>query len=77
MNEVDKNKFKHDFSNSIVIINSLSRSASSIIEKISLTSINETNLSEKQVELFKRSMDAIQNEANKIKTLVENVIKEL
>lgn len=59
MTHMDKNKLKHDFINSIVIINSITKSASSFIDKIS---DKNTPISDRQIELFKQAMKSIQNE---------------
>lgn len=71
MNIEEKNKLLHDFTNSIVIINSLSKSASSFINKVTES---DTPVSDSQMKLFKDSMLAIQNEAAKIERIFNRTI---
>mgnify|MGYP003390516416 CR=1 FL=1 len=63
MNIQEKNKLNHDFKNSMVIINSLSKSCAVFIEKIT---DRDTSITENQMKLFKMSMTSIQQELAKI-----------
>lgn len=63
MKTEEKNKLNHDFQNSIVIINSLSKSCAVFIDKIT---DRNTTITENQIELFKMSMSSIQHELAKI-----------
>ena len=59
MTHMDKNKLKHDFINSIIIINSITKSASSFADKIA---DKTTPVSDRQIDLFKQAMKSIQKE---------------
>ena len=59
MTKMNKHKLKHDFINSIIIINSITKSASSFVDKIS---DKTTPVTDRQIELFKQAMKSIQNE---------------
>lgn len=63
MPKKDNDKLKHDFLNSMVIINSLAKSSSSFIEKIAN---KNATISDRQIELFKQSMKLIQDEIFKV-----------
>ena len=63
MNTGKKDKLRHDFINSVVIIKSLSKSASTIIDKVSDKDIMITD---NQMKLFKDSMSLIQQELTNI-----------
>lgn len=66
MNTSEKNKLKHDFLNSIVIINSMTKSASSFVNKISKCASDNSVVSQKQIEIFLSSMNAIREQTSKI-----------
>ena len=68
MNSEDKNKLNHDFINSAVIINSLSKSAISFIDKIT---DKNTTVTDNQIKLFKNAMLSIQKEMSIIKGLFQ------
>ena len=59
----EKNKLNHDFQNSMVIINSLSKSCAVFIDKIT---DRDTAITENQMKLFKKSMSSIQQELAKM-----------
>ncbi|KTC68408.1 Uncharacterised protein [Legionella bozemanae] len=65
MKSTDKDKLKHDFLNSIVIINSMTKSASSFINTIS-QSIDASDINQKQMEKFLYSMSTIREQTTKI-----------
>jgi len=73
MDQIKKNILKHNFTNSVVIISSLAKTASKIANKISLCSFEENILTKRQLEIFSQSMTTIQNEIDKIKIYVENL----
>jgi hypothetical protein len=66
MNTSEKNKLKHDFSNSIVIINSMTKSASSFVNKISKGASDKNVVSPNQIEIFLNSMNAIREQTSKL-----------
>lgn len=71
MNTSEKNKLKHDFLNSIVIINSLTKSASSFVNKISKSVVDKDIASKNQIELFLKSMTAIREQTSNIEKCFE------
>lgn len=73
MNAEEKNKLKHDFMNSVVIIKNMSKSASTFIDKISGKNVTITD---NQLKLFKVSMSSIQQEISKIQNFFEVAIDE-
>lgn len=73
MNAEEKNKLKHDFMNSVVIIKNISKSASTFIDKISG---NNVTITDNQLKLFKVSMSSIQQEISKIQNFFEVAIDE-
>ena len=74
----EKDKLKHDFLNSIVIINSLTKSASNFVEITSLGALDHCDaISPKQIELFKRSMEAIRQETAKIELSFNKILNEI
>ena len=75
MNSTDKDKLKHDFLNSIVIINSMTKSASSFINTIS-QSIETSNTNQKQMEKFLYSMSTIREQTVKIENYFLSLLNE-
>lgn len=73
MNTAERNKLKHDFINSVVIIKSMSKSAATFIDKISDKNMTVTD---NQMKLFKASMSSIQQEITNIETLFQAAINE-
>lgn len=73
MNTEEKNKLKHDFMNSVVIIKNMSKSASTFIDKISS---NNVTITDNQLKLFKVSMSSIQQEISKIQNFFKVAIDE-
>lgn len=71
MNTSEKNKLKHDFLNSIVIINSMTKSASSFVNKISKSVVDKDIASKNQIELFLKSMTAIREQTSNIEKYFE------
>ena len=71
MNTSEKNKLKHDFLNSIVIINSMTKSASSFVSKISKCAFDAGVVSQNQIEIFSSSMNAIREQTSKIEKFFE------
>ena len=74
MNTDDKNKLKHDFLNSIVIINSMTKSASNFLNTIS-KSIEDNEVNQKQLEKFLFSMNAIREQTEKIENYFQCLLK--
>ena len=75
MNSTDKDKLKHDFLNSIVIINGMTKSASSFINTIS-QSMNVDDINQKQMEKFLYSMKTIREQAAKIENYFLSLLNE-
>lgn len=78
MNTTEKNKLKHDFLNSIVIINSMTKSASSFLNKLpqvtDSSNINEKH--DKQMEKFSYSMSIIREQTVKIESYFQILLNE-
>ena len=70
MSTTEKNKLKHDFINSVVIIKSMSKSAATFIDKISDKNMTVTD---NQMKLFKTSMSSIQQEIANIEKLYQSL----
>ena len=75
MNETDKDKLKHDFLNAVVIINSMTKSASNFINTIS-QSIESSDINQKQMEKFLYSMSAIHDQTIKIQDYFLSLLHE-
>jgi hypothetical protein len=75
MNSADKNKLKHDFINSIVIINGMTKSAENFLNKLS-TGTNENNINHQQMEKFIYSMNAIREQTAKIENYFHSLMNE-
>ena len=75
MNLDEKHKLKHDFLNSIVIINSMTKSVSSSINKRSVFE-DRNELTHKQIEKFLYSMHAIREQTAKIEKYFQIVMNE-
>lgn len=75
MNSTDKDKLKHDFLNSIVIINGMTKSASSFINTI-LQSMNVDDINQKQMEKILYSMKTIREQAAKIENYFLSLLNE-
>lgn len=75
MNADEKDKLKHDFLNSIIIINSMTKSASSFINKISRC-VDKNDINQKQMEIFLYSMNAIRDQTAKIENYFQNILNE-
>lgn len=73
MNKVEKDKLKHDFLNSIVIINSLTKSAATFLNKLSS---NENNINQKQMEKFLYSMTTIRAQTTKLENYFKSLLDE-
>lgn len=75
MNSTDKDKLKHDFLNSIVIINGMTKSASGFINII-LQSMNVEDINQKQLDKFLYSMKTIREQAAKIENYFSSLLNE-
>jgi hypothetical protein len=71
MNDNEKNSLKHDLLNSIVILNSISRSAAGFISRYLE---NKQSITEKQIALFKQAIESIPIETAKIEKLFLSLI---
>ncbi len=76
MHKLEKDELQHAFLNAIVIINSLTKSASSFISKISKSTFENSSTNQKQVEIFIKSMDAIREQTTKIEKCFDHLMKE-
>ena len=72
---IEKDKLKHDFLNSIVIINSMTKSASSFLNKLS-KSIDSCDINQKQMEKFLYSMSTIREQTAKIERYFQSLLNE-
>lgn len=75
MNSLDKDKLKHDFINSIVIINGMTKSASSFINKISQT-LDPIDDNQNQLEKFLYAMNIIREQTAKIESYFQSLLNE-
>lgn len=73
MNVINKEKLKHDFLNSIVIINSMSKSASNFLTNFS-KNLDENDNNKKQIKRFLHSMDTIREQTKKIEDYFQNIL---
>lgn len=76
MNDVEQRKLKHDVMNSIVVIHSMSKSASSFLSKLS-NCMAENEINPKQMEVFLNSMNIIREQTAKIETYFQTLFNEL
>lgn len=70
-----KDKLQHDFLNSIVIINSMTKSASSFLNKLS-KSLDSSDISQKQMEKFLCSMNIIREQTARIEIYFQTIMNE-
>jgi hypothetical protein len=75
MNSTEKDKLQHDFLNSIVIINSMTKSASNFLDKL-LPNVDEKNINQKQMEKFLYSMQTIREQTAKIELYFQRLMNE-
>lgn len=75
MNISEKDKLKHDFLNSIVIINSMTKSASSFLTKLSKC-MDSNDINQKQMEKFLLSMKIIREQTAKIEIYFQSATNE-
>lgn len=73
MNAKEKDKLKHDFLNSIVIINSLTKSASGFLNKFS-THVGDTDIDQRHMERLLNSMNMIRAQTAKIEKYFETLL---
>jgi hypothetical protein len=72
----EKDKLRHDFLNSISVINSMTKSAASFVEKISKIDLDHGSAATtRQLELFIHSMGAIRHEVTKVEQCFNEAIK--
>ena len=70
----DMKELRHDLINSIVIINSLSKTIYKFVDQISVETLNN---SQKKIELLKNAVTAIQNETSNIEFNFLAILKKL
>ena len=75
MNTDEKKKLKHDFLNSIVIINSMTKSAAHFVNTISQRP-DEKAINQTQMEKFLYSMQAIRVQTAKLETYFDAILNE-
>ncbi len=75
MNSSDKNKIKHDVLNSIVIINSLTKSASSFINKVS-NKMDGNDIEQEKLNKFLYSMTIIRQQTAAIERCFQILLEE-
>lgn len=75
MNSADKNKLKHDFINSIVIINSMTKSAENFLNRLTVC-VDESNINQQQMEKFLYSMNTIREQTAKIENYFQSLMNE-
>lgn len=75
MNSADKNKLKHDFINSIVIINSMTKSAENFLNRLTAC-VDESNINQQQMEKFLYSMNTIREQTAKIENYFQSLMNE-
>jgi len=75
MSTVEKNKLKHDFLNSIVIINSMTKSASSFLNKLSKC-VDGNDIDQKQMDKFLYSMNTIRDQTAKLENYFQKLLNE-
>ena len=75
MNTLDKTKLKHDFLNSIVIINSMTKSASNFVNRFS-NCADKIDINQNQMERFLYSMDTIREQTAKIENYFKILLNE-
>lgn len=76
MNTAEKNKLKHDFFNSIIIINNMTKSVSSFVSKISKCAVDEDLTNQKQLGIFLNSMNTIREQTSKIENIFQIILNE-
>lgn len=65
MKDHRNSKLEHDFFNSIVSIKTMSQAANHFIVKIAPHLLEESDITPRQIEIFKQSMQAIEDSAKK------------
>ena len=71
----EQDKLKHDFLNSIVIINSMTKSASSFLNTLS-KSTDGGDINQKQMEKLLYSMNTIREQTAKIESYFQKLLNE-
>lgn len=71
----EKAKLNHDFLNSIVIINSMTKSASSFLNTLSKC-VDQNDINQKQMEKFLYSMNTIREQTKKIEYYFQLLLNE-
>jgi hypothetical protein len=76
MSTEEKVKLKHDFLNSIVVINSMTKSASSFVNAISKYSTDSNTINQKQLQIFLNSMTTIREQTAKLEMFLNELLDE-
>ena len=66
MDKVINSKIRHDMAGSITIIQTMANASSAFVEKIMDLDLNSNQISARQIELFKHSMQVIQDQAEEL-----------
>jgi GTP cyclohydrolase FolE2 len=75
MKTAEKDKLKHDFLNSIVIINCMTKSASNFLNKLSKC-MDEKDINQKQMEKFLYSMNTIREQTARLENYFQSLVNE-
>jgi hypothetical protein len=75
MSTIERDKLKHDFLNSIVIINSMTKSASNFLNQLP-KHIDGNGIKEEQMKKFLSSMKIIREQTAKIENYFQILLKE-
>ena len=75
MTSTGKDKLKHDFLNSIIIINSLTKSAENCLSKLPANS-NQSTINQQQMDKFLYSMRAIREQTAMIEKYFQGLLNE-
>lgn len=74
MTNLDITKLQHDFNNSITTIRSISHSTNKLLMRAIETLKSNNVLTDKQIELFSKSMKIVAEEADKLQKIYEETI---
>ena len=76
MNIMDKKKLEHDFSNALVIINSMAKSASGFVHKLSKEA-DHNAINQNQMDRFSSAMDVIQGQTLKLESYFKALLSKV
>lgn len=75
MNIEEKNKLKHDFLNSMIIINSMTKSASNFFNQLSI-SMDDNGFNKEQKDKFLYAMSTIRAQTEKIENYFQILLSQ-